>query len=130
MRSRITRAAPPLERLRALNTCLIAPHLTPGWRKAFFVHGGAIRAIRPLPPGPGARLEIKAGLAIARITPPQRGPLTSGQAEDMLLLDGFVRRPPPELAVLSITQVRAETGACDRRRHVVVRPAVIFVGSW
>ena len=100
-----------LERLRALDTCLIAPHLTPGWRKAFFVHGGAIRAIRLLPPGPGARLEINAGLAIARITPPQRGPLTSGQAEDMLLLDSFIRRPPPELTVLSMTQVRAETGA-------------------
>ena len=29
----------------------------------------------------------------------------------MLLLDGFIRRPPPELAVLPITQIRAETGA-------------------
>ena len=100
-----------LERLRTLDTCLIAPHLTPGWRKAFFVQGGAIRAIRPLPPGPGARLEINAGLAVARITPSQRRPLTSGQAEEMFLLDGFIRRPPPELAVLSITQIRAETGA-------------------
>ena len=100
-----------LERLRTLDTCLIAPDLTPGWRKAFFVHGGAIRAIRPLPPGPGARLEINAGLAVARITPSQRRPLTSGQAEEMFLLDGFIRRPPPELAVLSITQIRAETGA-------------------
>ena len=29
-------------------------------------------------------------------------PLTPEQAEDLLLLDGFVRRPPPELAVLPL----------------------------
>ena len=91
-----------LDQLRTLSTCLIAPALTPGWRKAFFVHEGAVCATRPLPPGPGARLEINAGLAIARATPEQHEPLTSGQAEDMLLIDGFVRRPPPELTILPL----------------------------
>ena len=28
--------------------------------------------------------------------------LTPEQAEDLLLIDGFVRRPPPELAVLPL----------------------------
>ena len=91
-----------LEQLRTLSACLIAPAPTPGWRTAFFVHGGAIRATRSLPPGPGARLEINAGLAVARAAPQEREPLTSGQAESMLLIDGFIRRPPPELAVLPL----------------------------
>ena len=91
-----------LEQIRTLSACLIAPAPTSGWRRAFFVQDGAIRAIRSLPPGPGARLEINAGLSIARASAPRREPLTSGQAEDMLLIDGFIRRPPPELTVLPL----------------------------
>jgi DNA polymerase III subunit epsilon len=91
-----------LEQLRTLSACLIAPAPVPGWRRAFFVHGGAICATRSLPPGPGARLEINAGLSIARAASQPPEPLTSGQAEDMLLIDGFIRRPPPELTVLPL----------------------------
>jgi hypothetical protein len=76
--------------------------LTPGWRKAFFVRAGILCAVRPLPPGPGARLEINAGLTITRHITRQREPLTSGQAEDMLLLRNFIRRPPPELTVIPL----------------------------
>jgi DNA polymerase-3 subunit epsilon len=89
-----------LERLRSLEACLVAPALEPGWRTAFFVRGG-LRCVRRLPPGGGARLEIDAGLA-ACATAPDDGPLSSEQAEDLLLIDGFVRRPPPELAVLPL----------------------------
>ena len=32
--------------------------------------------------------------------------LTPEQAEDLLLIDGFVRRPPPELAVLPLDAAR------------------------
>jgi hypothetical protein len=56
-----------------------------------------------LPPGAGARLEIGAGLALcraARARPDEA--LTPEQAEDLMLLDGFLRRPPPELAVLPL----------------------------
>jgi DNA polymerase III epsilon subunit family exonuclease len=92
-----------LERLRGLHVCLIAPASEPGWRKAFFVWGGRVCAVRTLPPGGGARLEVEAGLALCRAA---RGPagdtLTPAEAEDLLLLDGFVRRPPPELAVLPL----------------------------
>jgi DNA polymerase III epsilon subunit family exonuclease len=91
-----------LEQLRELDACLIAPALDPGWRKAFFVRGGVLCAVRPLPPGAGARLELNAGLAIARRIVRAREPLTGGQAEDMLLLGGFVRRPPPELSVVPL----------------------------
>jgi DNA polymerase III epsilon subunit family exonuclease len=92
-----------LERLRALEACLIAPALEPGWRKAFFVCGAGVCAVRSLPPGAGARLEIEAGLALCRSAPTCVGAaLTPEQAEDLFLLDGFVRRPPPELAVLPL----------------------------
>ncbi|MGZ4412750.1 MAG: UvrB/UvrC motif-containing protein, partial [Gaiellaceae bacterium] len=91
-----------LERLRTLDACLIASAVAPGWRKAFFVRAGVICTTRSLPPGRAARLEIGAGLAIAQGVQRKREPLTSGQAEDMLLLDSFVRRPPPEVTVLPL----------------------------
>jgi DNA polymerase III epsilon subunit family exonuclease len=97
-----------LERLRSLEVCLIAPALEPGWRKAFFVSGGGLCAVRSLPPGGGARLELGAGVARCR-TAREQSPetLTPEQAEDLLLLDGFVRRPSPELTVLPLDFVRA-----------------------
>jgi DNA polymerase III epsilon subunit family exonuclease len=108
LRDRLKALEHVLERLRRLDdlhkmdACLIAPALTPGWRKAFFVRAGALCAIRPLPPGPGARLEINAGLTIARHIPREREPLTGEQAENMLLLGSFIRRPPPELTVIPL----------------------------
>ena len=105
-----------LERLRRLELCLIAPAVAPSWQKAFFVCGGEVRAVRSLPPGAGARLEIEAGLALCQAAGEQSGnPLNPEQAEDLLLLDAFVRRPPPELVVLPL----------DVRRimaHLVGRP--------
>jgi DNA polymerase III subunit epsilon len=91
-----------LERLRGLEACLVVPGPGPGWRKAFFVSGGALRAVRTLPPGGGARLEVEAALSICRAAAAEPGPLTPEQAEDLMLLDGFVRRPPPELAVVPL----------------------------
>jgi DNA polymerase III epsilon subunit family exonuclease len=91
-----------LEHLRELDVCVIAPALTPGWRQAFFVCAGVLCAVRPLPPGPGARLEINAGLTIARHTAREREPLTGEEAENMLLLGSFVHRPPPELTVIPL----------------------------
>jgi len=75
-----------LERLRALDACLLAPALEPELRKAFIVSGGRIR-VRTVPPGEPPRLARE----------PLEGPLSPEQAEDLLLIDGFLRRPPPEL---------------------------------
>jgi len=92
-----------LERLRRLELCLVAPAVEPGWRKAFFVSGGGVCAVRSLPPGAGARLEIGAALALCRAAREQAAEtLTPEQAEDLMLIDGFVRRPPPELTVLPL----------------------------
>ena len=96
-----------LEGLRRSELCLVAPAGEPGWRKAFFVSGGEVCAVRPLPPGAGARLEVEAGLALCRAARERAGDtLSPEQAEDLLLIDGFVRRPPPELAVLPLDAAR------------------------
>jgi len=92
-----------LAELRQLEACLIAPAAEPGWRKAFFVAGGEVRAVRSLPPGAGARLELAAGAAACSPSA-EREPLTPEQAEELLLLDGFIRRPPPELSVLPLAE--------------------------
>ena len=92
-----------LEQLRTLERCLIVPALEPGCEKGFFICGGRICAVRSLPPGAGASLEIDAGLALCQAARANAaGPFTPEQAEDLLLIDGFVRRPPPELAALPL----------------------------
>jgi DNA polymerase-3 subunit epsilon len=91
-----------LDRLRRLELCLIAPAIEPGWQKAFFVSRGVVRAVRSLPPGSGARLEVEAGISVCRSGPELDEALTVSQAEDLMLLHGFIRRPPPELAVLPL----------------------------
>jgi excinuclease UvrABC nuclease subunit len=96
-----------LECLRRLELCLIAPALDPGWQKAFFVSGGGVCTVRSLPPGGGVRLEIEAALSRCRAGGGDGEELlTPEQAEDLLLLDGFARRPPPELAVLPLDAER------------------------
>ena len=88
-----------LERLKTLECCLVVPALEPGWRKAFFVCGGRLCAVRSVPPGSGTRLEVDAALRQAARRSSAE-PITAEEAEDLLLLDGFIRRPPPELTVL------------------------------
>jgi DNA polymerase III subunit epsilon len=92
-----------LDELRELEVCLIAPAVEAGWRKAFFVASGEVRAVRSLPPGAGARLELGAGAAACTRTSADE-PLTPERAEELLLLDGFIRRPPPELTVLPLAE--------------------------
>ena len=98
-----------LERLRKLEVCLIAPAIEPGEHKAFFVCGAAVCAVRSLPQGPEVTVAVEAGLASCRSARERAGDtLTPEQAEDLVLVDGFVRRPPPELAVLPLDAGRIE----------------------
>ena len=94
-----------LRELRELRACLVAPSTEPGWHTAFFVAGGIVRAVRPLPPGGGALVELEAGIACCSAEPDDE-PLTAEQAEELLLVGGFVRRPPPELTVLPLAGER------------------------
>jgi DNA polymerase III epsilon subunit family exonuclease len=96
-----------LERLRSLEVCLIAPSTQSSRQKAFFVCGGELCAVRSLPAGAGARLEVQAGLARCRAARERAAEvLTPDQAEELVLVEGFVRRPPPELAVLPLDAER------------------------
>ena len=87
-----------LERLRSSSVCLLAPAREAGLRRAFFVAGGRIVA-RTLAPGPAGRLEVDAGLAAAALAEPSFAP---EHADELLVVAGFLRRPGPELRIVSL----------------------------
>jgi DNA polymerase-3 subunit epsilon len=87
---RICRELDRLERLRRTELCVLVPALEPGFVHAVFIAAGRVAAERTLPPGGGAALEVEAGLAAAR----RGGEL---DLDELLLVDSFLRKPPPEL---------------------------------
>ncbi len=89
---RLCRELERLDGVRRLECCVLVPGRDPGYVRAVFVAGGRVAAERTLPPGGGAALEIEAGLAAAS----RPGEL---DLDEVLLVDGFLRRPPPELRV-------------------------------
>ncbi len=89
---RVCRELKRLDRVRELECCVLVPAGEPGHVRALFVAGGRVAAERTLPPGGGAALEVEAGLAAAR----RPGEL---DLDELLLVDSFLRRPPPELRV-------------------------------
>jgi len=97
-----------LERLTALERCLLVPAVAPGHVRAFFLAGGRIAAERTLPPGGGAHLEVEAGLAAAR----RSGEL---DLDELFLVARFLRRPPPELTIVPLER-DAILAAATRRR--------------
>jgi DNA polymerase III subunit epsilon len=91
-----------LRRLRAARLCVLVPAVEPGFRRAFFVSGGRVAAVRTLPRGEAARIELEAGLAEARSCDESLAP---EDADELLLLGSFLRRPPPELEVLRLSDL-------------------------
>jgi DNA polymerase III subunit epsilon len=89
---RVCRELKRLDRVRRLECCVLVPADDEGYVRAFFVAGGRVAAERTFPPGGGAALEVEAGLAAAR----RPGEL---DLDELLLVDSFLRRPPPELRV-------------------------------
>ena len=87
---RVCRELGRLDRVRNRRCCVLVPADEPGYVRAFFVAEGRVAAERTLPPGGGAALEIEAGLAAAQ----RPGEL---ELDEVLLVDTFLRRPPPEL---------------------------------
>jgi DNA polymerase III subunit epsilon len=81
-----------LERAQRLECCVLLPAGEPGYVRGVFVAGGRVAAERTLPPGGGAALEVEVGLAAAS----RPGEL---DLDELLLVDSFLRRPPPELRV-------------------------------
>jgi DNA polymerase III epsilon subunit family exonuclease len=89
---KVCRELKRLDRVRQLECCVLLPAGDPGYVRALFVAGGRVAAERTLPPGGGAALEVEAGLAAAR----RPG---EPDLDELLLVDSFLRRPPPELRV-------------------------------
>jgi hypothetical protein len=112
---RVVAGLAELERLRAAELCLVVPALEDGCRKAFFVARGRVAAVRTLPAGPGADLELEAGVAEARAA---RASLAPEDADALLLVGSFLRRPPPELTVLRLTEVERGYAFRDGREAV------------
>ncbi len=92
---RVCRELERLERVRELERCVLVPAAEPGYVRAVFVAGGRVVAERTLPRGGGATLEVEAGLAAAR----RDGEL---DLDELLLVDSFLRRPPPELRAVPL----------------------------
>src|ERR671922_2460592 len=92
-----------LRRLRRAACCLVVPALEPGFARAVFVVAGRIAAVRTVPPGAGARLEVEAGLALCRAAEPTLDP---NAADELHLVGSFLRRPPPELRVCPLDAER------------------------
>jgi DNA polymerase-3 subunit epsilon len=106
---RVCRELKRLERVQQLECCVLVPAADPGYVRAVFVAGGRVAAERTLPPGGGAALEVEAGLAAGR----RSGEL---DLDEVLLVDSFLRRPPPELRVAPL------------RREAILRIAASVVG--
>lgn len=113
----VVRTLARLDRLRRSRLCVLAPARRAGFVTAVFVASGRIVATRQLPPGPGARVEVEAGLAAAAKVEPEPA-LEPEHAEELQLIGTFLRRPPPELRVAPL-----ETEAILRRAAAL--PAVL-----
>ena len=88
-----------LERLRATRVCVLAPAREPGFKRAFFVAGGRLAAVRTLAVEGAGRIEVEAGIAEASLAVPSFAP---EDADVLLLVAGFLRRPGPELSIVSL----------------------------
>jgi DNA polymerase III epsilon subunit family exonuclease len=85
-----------LERLRRLELCLLAPALEPDRREAFFLAGGRI----------AARATVADEREVPELRPVvQEISFEPDHLDELLLVDGFLRRPPPELEVIDFEPV-------------------------
>src|SRR6266540_1075544 len=112
---RVIRELRLLRRMRAFQGCLVAPGARDGHRRAFFVAAGRVCAVRTLPTGAGAALEVEAGLAQARAAFAESVSLEPEAADELLLVASFLRRPPPELRVLPLHRAAILASSSIRR---------------
>jgi DNA polymerase III epsilon subunit family exonuclease len=112
---RVVRDLATLERLRAARLCVLVPAKEESCTRAFFVAAGRIAAVRTLPPGPGRALEVEAGVAEALAAVPSLEP---EDADELMLVGSFLRRPPPELTVVRFEELRRGYEPHDGRAAV------------
>ena len=95
----VSREIARLDRLRALAVCVVAPGDQEGTRRGFFVAKGRVVCVRPFHGTSG--LEWRAGLtAVARAEPV----LSAEAADELIAIASFLRRPPPELEVVPLSE--------------------------
>jgi len=92
----VIRTVRQLERLRRTRCCLIVPGAEPGFARGIFVAGGRIADVRTL----ASRLEVEAGLAASDLV--AQSHMQAEDADELLLIGIFLRRPPPELRVAAL----------------------------
>ena len=91
-----------LVRMRNATLVLLVPAADAGFKRAFFLCGGRVAAVRSVPPGPGARIELETGIAEALHAQPSLAP---EHADELLVVAKFLQRPPPELQVLRFDEL-------------------------
>jgi hypothetical protein len=77
-------------------------------RRAFFLSAGRVQAVRTVPPGAGAALELEAGVAAARAGALE---LDAESVDELLLVGSFLQRPPPELELRPLARCAARRAA-------------------
>jgi DNA polymerase-3 subunit epsilon len=87
-----------LDRLRLAELCILAPAREHGFWRAFVVARGRVVA-RTVPRGAAGRLELAAALAAVSSVEPS---LAAADAADLVVVGGFLRKPPPELRIVGL----------------------------
>jgi hypothetical protein len=95
-----------LERLRKAELCLLVPAREPGFRQAYALTGGRVAAARRLPLHGGAIVEAAALAAEGQAARRAGVSHAPEAADELLLVDSFLRRPPPELDVCPLDAAR------------------------
>jgi UvrB/UvrC motif-containing protein len=90
-----------LERLRRIETCLLAPAAEPGAFDGWFVAGGRIVTRRTLRRG-AAGAEIEAGHRLASEAARAGPSYEPDHLDELLVVGAVLKRPPPELRVLPL----------------------------
>jgi DNA polymerase-3 subunit epsilon len=88
-----------LERLRALELCVVVPAREPGFVRVLALCRGRVASSRLLPQQADPTPEATAFLADAAASPASRAP---EDADELRLVGSFLRRPPPELRVVPL----------------------------
>jgi len=87
-----------MQQLRELTICIVVPGEQDGSRRGYWIAQGQVADVRPFAGTHG--LEWQAGLAaVARAEPT----LAPEDADDLLTVASFIRRPPPELEVIRLS---------------------------
>jgi DNA polymerase III epsilon subunit family exonuclease len=87
-----------LDRLRTSRLCLLAPAREAGFQRAFLIVRGRV-VERTVPAGPGGRIELDAGLAVASAAEVSFAP---EDAAALVVVAGMLRHPPPEVRVVPL----------------------------